>query len=112
MVQSVQPEGPAFHTLDSSHAGIQQLDASAKRELSIQADLELARRARSGSLIHFALLLILVSFSRYFSEHPVVIVTVGALLLALGIARLYLAPLFLRRYRQDPVFWKQLFCVI
>lgn len=112
MAQSVQPESPAFHALDGSHPGIQQLDASAKRELSIQADLELARRARAGSLIHIALLLIVVSFSHYLSEHPAVIVTMASLLLALGIARLFLAPLFVRRFRQDPVFWKQLFSVI
>lgn len=112
MQQSVQPEGAALHTLDSTHAGTQQLDPSVKRELSIQADFELARRARAGSLIHFALFLILVAFSHYSSEHPIVVVTVGSLLLVLGVTRLYLAPLFIRRYRQDPVFWKQLFCVI
>jgi len=112
MVESLQRESPAFHTLDTSHGGIQQLDASTKRELFVQADLELARRARAGSLIHFALLLVIVSFSHYFSEHRIVIVTVASLLLALGIARLCFVPLFVRRYRQDPIFWKQLFCAV
>jgi PAS domain S-box-containing protein len=112
MAQSVQFESPAFHTLDSSHPGIQQLDASNKRELSVQADFELARRARSGSLIHFALFLILLSFSHYFSEHPAVIITFGLLLLALGIVRFSFSPLIARRYRQAPVLWKRLFCAI
>jgi PAS domain S-box-containing protein len=112
MVESLQRESPVFHTLDTSHGGIQQLDASTKRELFVQADLELARRARAGSLIHFALLLVIVSFSHYFSEHRIVIVTVASLLLALGIARLCFVPLFVRRYRQDPIFWKQLFCAV
>ena len=91
---------------------MQQVDAATKKELSVQADLELARRARAGSLIHFVLLLIVVSFSHYTSEHPIVIVTVGSLLLVLGISRLYLYSLFVRRYKQSPVFWKRLFCVV
>jgi PAS domain S-box-containing protein len=91
---------------------MQQLDAATKKELSVQADLELARRARAGSLIHFVLLLIVVSFSHYTSEHPVVIVAVGSLLIVLGITRLYFYSLFVRRYTQSPVFWKRLFCAV
>jgi len=112
MVQSVQFESPAFHTLDNSHPGIQQLDAPTKRELSIQADFELVRRARSGSLIHFALFLILIFFSHYLSEHPVVVITVGLLLLVLGSVRLCFSPLFARRYREAPLLWKRSFCGI
>ena len=91
---------------------MQQLDAAIKKELSVQADLELARRARAGSLIHFALLLIVVIFSSYFQEHPTLIITVGSLLLVLGITRLCFAPLFTRRYKQAPAFWKHLFRAI
>ncbi len=112
MVEPLQRESPPFHKLDTSHGGIQQLDASTKRELFVQADLELARRARAGSLIHFALLLVIVLFSHYFSEHRIVILTVASLLLALGIARLCFVPLFVRRYRQDPILWKQWFCAV
>jgi PAS domain S-box-containing protein len=86
------------------------MDPSSKRELSVEADLELNRRSRSGSLIHFALLLIVVAFSPYFHEHPTIIVTVGSALLSLGITRLFLSFFFASRYRQAPPFWKQLFC--
>ncbi len=91
---------------------MQELDASSKRDLSVQADMELNRRSRAGSLIHFALLLIVVFFSSYFREHPVTIVATGAILLGLGIGRLFLSSLFADRYKEDPIFWKQLFCVV
>ena len=91
---------------------MQQLDESSKRDLSVQADMELNRRSRAGSLIHFALLLIVVFFSSYFREHPVTIVAVGTILLGLGIGRLFLSSLFAKRYAEDPIFWKQLFCVV
>lgn len=89
---------------------MQQLDPSSQRELCVEADLELNRRSRSGSLIHFVLLLIVVAFSSYFHDHPAVILTVGSALLILGITRLSLSFLFASRYRQAPPFWKQLFC--
>ena len=91
---------------------MQQLDASSKRDLSVQADLELSRRSRAGSLIHFALLLIVVIFSPYFREHPAIILTVGSVLLGLGIARLFLSSLFANHYKQAPAFWKQLLCAV
>ena len=74
--------------------------------------MELNRRSRAGSLIHFALLLIVVFFSSYFRDHPVTIVAAGAILLGLGIGRLFLSSLFAKRYHEDPIFWKQLFCVV
>ncbi len=91
---------------------MQQLDPSSKKELSVQADMELNRRSRAGSLIHFALLLIVVLFSPYFREHPIIIIAAGSVLLGLGIARLFLSSLFAERYQEDPIFWKQLFCVV
>ena len=63
-------------------------------------------------MIHFALLLIVVLFSPYFREHPNIILTVGSILLGLGIARLFLSSLFANRYREDPILWKQLLCVV
>lgn len=101
-----------FQSPAKVYPGTQQLDASTRRELAVQADLELARRSRAGSLIHFALLLIVVAFSTYFHDHPVVILAVGSGLLVLGITRLFLSPLFSRRYRKAPAFWKTLLCVI
>jgi PAS domain S-box-containing protein len=91
---------------------MQQLDPSSKKELSVQADLELSRRSRAGSLIHFALLLIVVIFTSYFREHPAIILAAAAALLGLGIARLFLSSLFASRYKEDPIFWKQLLCVV
>ena len=77
---------------------MQELDPSSKRDVSVQADMELNRRSRAGSLIHFALLLIVVFFSSYFRQHPVTIVAAGTILLGLGIGRLFLSSLFAKRY--------------
>lgn len=112
MLPFLKRDAAPFQSLPKGYPGIRQLDASTRRELSLQADLELARRSRSGSLIHFALLSILVAFSSYFHQYPVIILTVGSALLALGIARLVFYSLFSSHYKSAPELWKIVFCVI
>lgn len=81
---------------------MEQLDKASKAKLSAQAHLELARRSRAGSLMHFFLLLVVAAFSPYYKQHSVVILVVGSVLLVVGVARFVLASIFPSRYATAP----------
>jgi PAS domain S-box-containing protein len=86
-----------------------QFDKASKAKLSVQAHLELARRSRAGSLMHFVLFLVVATFSPYFKQHSAVILTVGCVLLAIGVARFVLASSFAGHYHNNPAFWMFIF---
>src|SRR5580704_940246 len=81
---------------------MEQLDKASEAKLSAQAHLELTRRSRAGSLMHFFLFLVVAAFSPYYMQHSVVILVVGSVLLVIGVARFALASTFPSRYLADP----------
>jgi two-component system sensor histidine kinase/response regulator len=66
------------------------LPADLRRRFAAEASLELARRSIVGSLAYVLLFLILVTTTPYRQDHPIIIETVGVLLVAVGFGRLVL----------------------
>jgi len=88
---------------------MQQLDAPSQRELTVQADLDIAQWSRVGSLMHFILLLVVAVASPYFHEHSRVMVAAAAAVFVVGVARFVVASVFAARYRKNPALWRFLF---
>ncbi len=82
-----------------------------KMRVDSDADLELAQRSASGSLLHFILLLVVAFCTPYFHDRPLLIWIVGSILLVVGVARLWLAKSFASKHLQSPVFWRTCFRV-
>jgi hypothetical protein len=69
-----------------------------QRQFAAEADIELARRSRSGTLAYFLLFLVLTLTTPFRHDHPVLVWVLGTLLLAIGLIRLVMSV----RLRQSP----------
>ncbi|MCI0486292.1 MAG: response regulator [Blastocatellia bacterium] len=85
---------------------LEELAPEIRQHLYEQADLELGRRSRPGSLVYFLLLLSIALTTPYFQDHPAVILTTGSLLLIIPALRLFLSSPVEKRYFEAPHLWK------
>jgi PAS domain S-box-containing protein len=69
--------------------------------LAHHAELELARRAFPGALVYFAVTVLLAIATPYFTEHPLFLTSVAAIMLAAGLARMAGARRILRQCGHD-----------
>ncbi len=88
---------------------MQQFDAPRKKELTVQADLEMAAWSRAASVMHFFLLLVVAFATPYYHDHPTVLLITGAALFIATVFRVTIVSLFPSHYRRRPALWRFLF---
>ena len=79
--------------------------------LSYQADSDLAVRTRWSTISFTVLLLIVVGFSPYLTDHPYTVYWIGSLLLIGTCTRIYLSVQFEKIYQRSVKTWKNAFLV-
>ncbi len=82
-----------------------ELDAESRRELSLRADREMARRGRDASFIYAGIALLLIVQSWLDGVRPLVLDIVALASLAFGATRWWLSSSFDRLYPGDPRGW-------
>src|SRR5262249_49720680 len=88
---------------------IKDLDARQRESIAREGSRELARRSIPGTFAYSASCFFTILASTYGQEHPWVVLSVLALSLVSGVARLYLALRFDALYPQNPRRYRQLF---
>lgn len=88
---------------------LEQTAADSGRKLTEQAYRELARRSLSGSWAYFLVVLVAALGTSYYHHYPMVLLTVVATALVVGLIRLSVARCLLERYSQAPETWRQRF---
>jgi signal transduction histidine kinase/CheY-like chemotaxis protein len=81
------------------------LDAESRRELSLRADREMARRGRDASFIYAGIALLLIAQSWLDGVRPLVLDIVALASLAFGATRWWISGSFERLYPKDPRGW-------